>query len=70
MNNGMTDKGKSPLASKTVWLGLITALTSILASTMPVVGDMLNEHWEGVGVVLGAVIIVLRGLTGRPIRLL
>jgi len=70
MKKGTQDKGKSPLASKTVWLGLVTAVTSIVASAVPAVGETLNEHSEFVGVLLGAVMIILRGLTGRPLRMI
>tara|TARA_R110002051_G_scaffold139846_1_gene212547 strand:- start:105 stop:305 length:201 start_codon:yes stop_codon:yes gene_type:complete len=60
---------KKPLKSKTIWLGLLTSVISVAAAKFPDARVFLDEHWNVVGAILGGVIIVLRGLTGRPLSL-
>lgn len=60
---------KKPLKSKTIWLGLLTSVVSIVGAKFPETKEFLNEHWNVVGAVLGGVIIILRGLTGKPLAL-
>ena len=59
---------KNPVASKTIWLGLVTSLVSIASLQFPELNVLVESNWEKIGMVLGAVMIVLRGLTGRPLR--
>ena len=61
--------GKKPLKSKTIWLGLLTSVVSVVGAKVPQIAVFLTDNWSWVGGVLGAVIIVLRGLTGRPLEL-
>ena len=60
---------KKPLKSKTIWLGLLTSVVSIVGAKFPETKEFLDEHWNVVGAVLGGVIIILRGLTGKPLSL-
>ena len=60
---------KKPLKSKTIWLGLLTSVISVAAAKFPEAREFLDEHWNVVGALLGGVIIVLRGLTGKPLTL-
>ena len=60
---------KVPLKSKTIWLGLLTSIVSVAAAKFPQAAEFVDEHWNGIGALLGGVIIVLRGLTKRPLRL-
>lgn len=60
---------KKPLKSKTIWLGLLTSVVSVVGAKFPETREFLNEHWNVVGAVLGGVIIILRGLTGKPLSL-
>ena len=60
---------KKPLKSKTIWLGLLTSVVSVVGAKFPETREFLNEHWNIVGAVLGGVIIILRGLTGKPLSL-
>ena len=60
---------KKPLKSKTIWLGLLTSVVSVVGAKFPETREFLNEHWNVVGAVLGGVIIILRGLTGKPLTL-
>ena len=60
---------KKPLKSKTIWLGLLTSVVSVVGAKFPETREFLNEHWNVVGAILGGVIIILRGLTGKPLSL-
>tara|TARA_R100000234_G_scaffold69645_2_gene42740 strand:+ start:505 stop:702 length:198 start_codon:yes stop_codon:yes gene_type:complete len=60
---------KKPLKSKTIWLGLLTSVVSVVGAKFPETKEFLDEHWNVVGAVLGGVIIILRGLTGKPLSL-
>ncbi len=60
---------KVPLKSKTIWLGLLTSIVSVAAAKFPQAAEFVDEHWNVIGALLGGVIIVLRGLTKRPLRL-
>ena len=60
---------KKPLKSKTIWLGLLTSVVSVVGAKVPQAAEFLNDNWSWVGGILGAVIIVLRGLTNRPLTL-
>tara|TARA_R110002020_G_scaffold85618_1_gene211183 strand:+ start:893 stop:1093 length:201 start_codon:yes stop_codon:yes gene_type:complete len=60
---------KAPLKSKTIWLGLVTSIVSVAAAKFPEAREFLDAHWNVVGALLGGVIIVLRGLTGKPLTL-
>ena len=60
---------KKPLKSKTIWLGLLTSVVSIVGAKFPETKEFLDEHWNVVGAILGGVIIILRGLTGKPLSL-
>jgi len=60
---------KKPLKSKTIWLGLLTSVVSVVGAKFPETREFLDEHWNVVGAVLGGVIIILRGLTGKPLSL-
>ena len=63
------ERGKDPVSSKTVWLGLITSVTSFLSMQFPQLNGVIESNWEGIGLGLGAVIVVLRVLTKRPLSL-
>ena len=65
----MRDRGKDPVSSKTIWLGLITSVTSFLSMQFPQLNGVIESNWEGIGLGLGAVIVVLRVLTTRPLSL-
>tara|TARA_R110002012_G_scaffold80824_2_gene204793 strand:+ start:536 stop:733 length:198 start_codon:yes stop_codon:yes gene_type:complete len=60
---------KKPLKSKTIWLGLLTSVVSVVGAKFPETREFLDEHWNVVGAILGGVIIILRGLTGKPLYL-
>ena len=60
---------KNPLKSKTIWLGLLTSVVSVVGAKFPETKEFLDEHWNVVGAILGGVIIILRGLTGKPLTL-
>jgi len=60
---------KKPLKSKTIWLGLLTSVVSVVGAKFPETKEFLDEHWNVVGAILGGVIIILRGLTGKPLTL-
>jgi hypothetical protein len=60
---------KGPLKSKTIWLGLVTSVVSVAASKWPELGAWVQDHYSVIGGALGIVIIVLRGLTGKPLTL-
>ena len=60
---------KKPLKSKTIWLGLLTSVVSVVGAKFPETKEFLDEHWNVVGAILGGVIIILRGLTGKPLSL-
>lgn len=60
---------KKPLKSKTIWLGLLTSIVSVVGAKFPETREFLDENWNVVGAILGGVIIILRGLTGRPLSL-
>ena len=60
---------KKPLKSKTIWLGLLTSIVSVVGAKFPESREFLDNHWNVVGAILGGVIIILRGLTGRPLSL-
>ena len=60
---------KTPFKSKTIWLGLLTSIVSVAAAKFPQAAEFVDEHWNVIGALLGGVIIVLRGLTKRPLRL-
>lgn len=68
MNNGYPDTGKSPFASKTVWLGVVTALTPLLSLLLPDLRLAIDSNWEPISLGLGALILWLRIITGRPIK--
>ena len=61
---------KVPLKSKTIWLGLLTSIVSVAAAKFPQAAELVDEHWNVIGALLGGVIIVLRGLTKRPLQLI
>ncbi len=61
---------KKPLKSKTIWLGLLTSIVSVAAAKFLEASAFIDEHWNIVGALLGGVIIVLRGLTKRPLQLI
>ena len=61
---------KVPLKSKTIWLGLLTSIVSVAAAKFPQAAEFVDEHWNVIGALLGGVIIVLRGLTKRPLQLI
>ena len=65
----MRDRGKDPVSSKTIWLGLIPSVTSFLSMQFPQLNGVIESNWEGIGLGLGAVIVVLRVLTKRPLSL-
>ena len=65
----MRDRGKDPVSSKTIWLGLVTSVTSFLSMQFPQLNGVIESNWEGIGLGLGAVIVVLRVLTKRPLSL-
>jgi len=60
---------KKPLKSKTIWLGLLTSIVSVVGAKFPETREFLDNNWNVVGAILGGVIIILRGLTGRPLSL-
>lgn len=60
---------KKPHKSKTIWLGLLTSVISVAAAKFPEAREFLDAHWNVVGAFLGGLIIVLRGLTGKPLSL-
>tara|TARA_R110002051_G_scaffold154782_1_gene226936 strand:- start:2077 stop:2277 length:201 start_codon:yes stop_codon:yes gene_type:complete len=60
---------KKPLKSKTIWLGLLTSVVSVAATKFPEAREFLDDNWNIIGAILGGLIIVLRGLTSRPLRL-
>ena len=60
---------KKPLKSKTIWLCLLTSVVSVVGAKFPETREFLDEHWNVVGAILGGVIIILRGLTGKPLSL-
>ena len=60
---------KKPLKSKTIWLGLLTSVVSVVGAKFPETREFLDEHRNVVGAILGGVIIILRGLTGKPLSL-
>ena len=60
---------KKPLKSKTLWLGLLTSVVSVVGAKFAETREFLDEHWNVVGAILGGVIIILRGLTGTPLSL-
>mgnify|MGYP003127600187 CR=1 FL=1 len=62
-------KKKSPIKSKTIWLGLLTSVVSVVGAKFPESREFLNENWSWVGAILGGLIIVLRGLTGKPLTI-
>ena len=51
----MRDRGKDPVSSKTIWLGLITSVTSFLSMQFPQLNGVIESNWEGIGLGLGAV---------------
>lgn len=61
---------KPAIKSKTIWLGLLTSVVSVVGAKFPETREFLNENWNVVGAILGGLIIVLRGLTGKPIKLI
>jgi len=60
---------KKPLKSKTIWLGLLTSIVSVVGAKFPETREFLDNNWNVVGAILGGIIIILRGLTGRPLSL-
>ena len=60
---------KPALKSKTIWLGLLTSVVSVVGAKFPETRQFLDDNWNVVGAILGGLIIVLRGLTGKPIKL-
>jgi hypothetical protein len=60
---------KKPLKSKTIWLGLVTSVVSVAAAKFPELSAFIDDNWNVLGAILGGVIIVLRGLTGKPLTL-
>ena len=60
---------KKPLKSKTIWLGLLTSVVSVVGAKFPETREFLDEHWNVVGAILGGVIIIWRELTGKPLSL-
>ena len=60
---------KKPLKSKTIWLGLLTSVVSVVGAKFPESREFLDNNWNVVGAILGGLIIVLRGLTGKPLSL-
>jgi len=60
---------KKPLKSKTIWLGLLTSVVSVVAAKFPDIASFIDDNWNVIGACLGGLIIVLRGLTGRPLSL-
>ena len=60
---------KTPFKSKTIGLRLLTSIVSGAAAKFPAASECIDEHWNIVGALLGGVIIVLRGLTKRPLKL-
>jgi|TARA_R100001530_G_scaffold77441_1_gene54248 hypothetical protein len=61
---------KKPFKSKTIWLGLLTSIVSVAAAKFPEASAFIDDHWNIVGAILGGIIIVLRGLTKRPLQLI
>lgn len=60
---------KQFLKSKTVWLGLLTSLGSVVASHNPAAAVSVAENLEIFGGILGALIIGLRAATSTGVRL-
>tara|TARA_Y100000817_G_scaffold314959_1_gene316499 strand:+ start:37691 stop:37888 length:198 start_codon:yes stop_codon:yes gene_type:complete len=60
---------KKPLKSKTIWLGLVTSVVSVVAAKFPELSAFIDDNWNVIGAILGGLIIVLRGLTGKPLSL-
>lgn len=60
---------KKPIKSKTIWLGLVTSVVSVAASKWPELGTWVQDNYSVIGGALGIVIIILRGLTGKPLTL-
>lgn len=59
---------KSPFASKTLWLGLVTALTPLVSLLVPDLRVAVDTNWEPISLGLGALIMWLRIMTGRRIK--
>jgi len=57
---------KSILASKTFWFGILTAV----APLFPGVGTFIAEHTATIGMLWGALAIVLRLVTKEKIKLI
>ena len=62
-------KKKSPIKSKTIWLGLLTSVVSVVGAKFPEIREFLDDNWNVVGAILGGVIIILRGLTSKPLTI-
>ena len=62
-------KKKSSIKSKTIWLGLLTSVVSVVGAKFPEIREFLDDNWNVVGAILGGVIIILRGLTSKPLTI-
>ena len=60
---------KAAIKSKTIWLGLVTSVVSVAASKWPELGAWVQDNYSIIGGARGVVIIILRGLTGKPLKL-
>jgi len=64
----MLTDAKAPLASKTIWLGVLTTAASVLAL---VAGEEWIQQWPravaGLGIVVGVLNVVIRQFTTKPL---
>ena len=58
---------KNPLFSKSIWLGVVVALAPLVSILVPGAEDFIKANIEVIGGVVGALIVVLRFLTKKPV---
>ena len=64
----MADKQpKSPAASRTIWVGALTILASVLNELLPTVEQFADQEITRTALVSAIVMIVLRSITKSPL---
>ena len=59
---------KSPLKSKTIWAGIITTATGILGAYNPIAAELISANSELILTALGAIMVILRAITTKPLN--
>lgn len=60
-------EGKSPLASKTVQLAVLTLVTGVISKTFPAAGEWIKANSDTILLVLPALFAMARSKADRPI---